>query len=292
MSRNLLKSGFVTYQADEKRIIDTGQLFARKLEQLQRVEPALDAEIFQTNQDTDYDEGMDPEQARALFGEEESATIYREIDPQSVQPEETEMPDTQGMLQQAKDEIEKLRQQTEEELEQLRIQTLQKAEEEGYAKGYKEAVAKAQKELVARRNALEQEKEQFSKEYEQKLTELEPLFVDHLTKIYEHVFQVSFQKDREILLHLIDVAIHKIDSGKDFVIRVAKDDYPLISMQKKKLISNIAGASIDVIEDMALEKGQCLIETGGGIFDCSVDMELQELGRKMRCLAHQNDEGK
>ena len=299
MPSNVLKSGYVTYQAEEKRIIDTSQLFARKMEHISGTDGAPeDALMGEENTPELYDD-MDPEQARALFGEEvESTSIFREITPEVVQVQETKQ-STQSrelenlreeMISQAQAEIEQMQEKARLEIEQLKEETLQSAwaegKKQGYDTGYREGTAAVEEE----RKKLELERQQLSQAYENKIEELEPVFVEQITRIYEHVFKVSLREDVEILIHLIDVALHGIESGKDFVIRTCKDDYPFVSMQKKKLISSIAGASIDVVEDITLKRGQCLIETGGGIFDCSVDLEVQELGKKLRLLSRQNEE--
>ena len=42
---------------------------------------------------------------------------------------------------------------------------------------------------------------------------------------------------------------------------------------------------IEIIEDIALVKGDCLIETDGGIFDCGISTQLEELSKKLRVLS-------
>ena len=308
MPSNLLKSGYVTYQAEEKRIIDTSELFARKTEHLWKNDSS-EPEVPSGEESVgDVYDDMDPEQAKALFGDEiESTTVYREVDPKTEkadsvygrisgeemltqQQKEKLAQQQKEMLEQAQKEIRQMQENARAEIEKLREETIKAAKAEGRQQGYDAGYQEGLSSVETVKKQLEQERQQLCRDYEDKMKELEPVFVEQLTRIYEHVFKVSLRDDVDILLHLIDVALHGIESGKDFIIKTSKDDYPFVSMQKKKLITNIAGASIDVVEDITLNKGQCLIETGGGIFDCSVDLEVQELGKKLRLLSRQNDE--
>ena len=42
---------------------------------------------------------------------------------------------------------------------------------------------------------------------------------------------------------------------------------------------------VDIIPDMTLVPSQCMIETEGGIYDCSLGTELKELTRKLMLLS-------
>jgi flagellar assembly protein FliH len=63
-------------------------------------------------------------------------------------------------------------------------------------------------------------------------------------------------------------------------------------MQKKQLLSGTAAgvSSVDVVEDMTLSKNDCMIETDGGIFDCSLGTQLTELKQKLMLLAWSREE--
>ena len=52
------------------------------------------------------------------------------------------------------------------------------------------------------------------------------------------------------------------------------------------------GASLlEVVEDITLSKNQALIETDGGIYDCSLGTQLDELGKKLRLLSYEKPVG-
>ena len=95
--------------------------------------------------------------------------------------------------------------------------------------------------------------------------------------------------DREIVLHLLGNAIRNVDGRRNFFVRVAKEDYEYVSAHKDELLERMPNATLDVIEDITLKTGDCLLETEGGIFDCSVDVELKALNAKLRMLAYQKE---
>ena len=72
--------------------------------------------------------------------------------------------------------------------------------------------------------------------------------------------------EREILLyhslrglHLLDKALHGIDTGAVVTIRAAREDYPYINMQKKRLLAGISNnVTVEVVEDATLSQNQCL----------------------------------
>ena len=56
---------------------------------------------------------------------------------------------------------------------------------------------------------------------------------------------------------------------------------------KKDEIQEKVGSEVglDIIADPLLNDSQCIIETDGGIFDCSIDTELDNLIREIRALS-------
>ena len=67
---------------------------------------------------------------------------------------------------------------------------------------------------------------------------------------------------------------------------VSKDDYSLVSERKEQLLANLGDSwKVDVIEDVVLGGGQCMIETENGIYDCGLGTQLEELKKKLMLLA-------
>lgn len=143
--------------------------------------------------------------------------------------------------------------------------------------------------MVEKEQALKSKEEQLEREYQRKIDELEPQFVEALSGIYEHIFQVDLSEHRDIIIHLIASTIRKVEGSRDFIVRVSKEDYPYVNMQKKQLqvCVSVPNSTVEIIEDFTLSKNECMIETEGGIFDCGLGTELRELSAKLKLLSYE-----
>ena len=43
--------------------------------------------------------------------------------------------------------------------------------------------------------------------------------------------------------------------------------------------------NIDIFEDKSLNKNECIIETDGGVFNCSLEVEMKNLIKKIKVLS-------
>ena len=81
---------------------------------------------------------------------------------------------------------------------------------------------------------------------------------------------------------LSDFCYHEKNRGQpSFLVHVSKEDYPYVSMQKKQIMAGATApnSTVEIVEDMTLGKGECMIETESGIFDCGLGTQLSELRR-------------
>lgn len=142
--------------------------------------------------------------------------------------------------------------------------------------------------MEEQKNQLAQERKRLEAEYQDLVEELEPRFVEALTDIYEKVFRVDLKKEQNIIMHLISSTMHKIEGSNTYLIHVSKEDYPYVSMKKNEVLvtSVSANASVEIVEDMTLGANDCIIETDGGVFDCGLGTQLEELSQKLRLLSY------
>ncbi len=283
MSNNLLKASYVTNEGNKTRVIDSNKLVEERIQLLATVIEESTDEDFEA----EFAEGLDASQVERLLGEGEEA-------------DETEgahrVPhvDTAAIEQEARERAEEIVNMAKEEAKQIiddaiaeSNEVFRKASEDGYAEGHNKGYTEGLQKNAAMEKQLHEQQMQMDAEYEQKLTELEPMFVDKLTAIYEHVFHVQFAENKDVVFHLIQDAVRKIESSKNFIIHVSKEDFGYVSMQKKSLLAGIANAAdIEIIEDMTIGEGECLIETGGGIFDCGLGTQLAGLTKELKLLSY------
>ena len=196
----------------------------------------------------------------------------------------------ENMKQQAIAEIQNARQQAVEEgRKQGYLEGLEQGHQDGYAQGHQEGLDSVAQQQTALNSEYEAKAAQLEEEYSSKVKELEPKFIDTLTDIYEHIFQISLKNSRELVVHLLANTMRNLEGGNGYLIHVSKDDYPFVSMQKKELVkgTSIDPEDMDIIEDATLDRSECMIETGNGVFDCSLGTQLEALNEELRLLAYE-----
>ena len=286
-NKNIYKSAWVVVQSEDKLLIDSNERIAEKMEAEARRRKRAAAE----NGEEGFTGGLGAERIDALeYGDDtESGNVLKA-------PEDTELegPTLEEVRAQIDAELEAAR----EEVEQIKsiarseIDAEKRAAiDEGINSGYAEGLQMAQNEAAKMRSELEAEKARLEAEYDQLIDELEPKFIDTITDIYRHIFNVNLENDKDILVHLIDSTLRRLDSSKTFIVHVSQDDYEYVSGQKKSLTETAVGGRgmLEVIEDITLRKNECMIETDGGIFDCGVGTQLEELTKKLKLLSFEKD---
>ena len=162
--------------------------------------------------------------------------------------------------------------------------------EEAKQNGYYEGNEKAQEEMNIKQAQLEAEFDNKRKELEQEYNNLkesiEPELDEVITDVFRKVTGVVAEDNQEIILHLINDVMHNADGSRDYVIKVSPDDYKfLVNNQGKIYCAMSREVNIDIVEDATLERNQCMIETNTGIFNCSLDIELNNLIKNIKLLS-------
>lgn len=288
--RNLYKAGWVRVDGDEKCVIDSNALVAERIEEWENLRranasalPSFEEEEGES--DEAFTSGIAGEEIDALFDDGEGA-------PGVIKAGDLSGPNLEEIEAQAERILEEARAEAERILEDARSQSMTMradAVEEGNRQGFEEGYAKGMAETDGLKQELAERKRALEAEYDELLETLEPRFIETITDVYSHIFGVDLMDNRDILVHLIDSTLRKVESSRTFIVHVSADDYPHVNMQKQALIEGaVAGRGlIEIIEDIALSKGDCLIETDGGIFDCGVGTQLEELTKKLQVLSYE-----
>jgi flagellar assembly protein FliH len=238
------------------------------------------------DEDEDDEEGTD----------EGTPVIYKKTIPVAAQVQK----ERDNILAEARSQIETLKKEAAAQIEQDKVKAVEEGKTQGYQEGleqgHKEGFEKGHQEGLDSVNAMRQEllaehekrKAQLESEYQQMLREAEPKFIDTLTGIYEHIFHVSLKNSRELIVYLVQNTMRNIEGGGTYVVHVSKEDFPFASVQKKELVkgTNISLDSVELLEDATLEKNECMIETGNGVFDCSLGTQLEALNEELRLLSY------
>lgn len=294
---NLLKVGFANLQSDERRVIDSNELAARRIEELAQKMALEEKAQFMENEDGSeggFMAGLSAEQVEGLLSDDESEEGSRSnvIKANTNAERDQILADAQ---QAAEELLTQAREQAQVQAEQILSDARAQAEAaresiivQARQQGYQEGLHKAEMELARKEQELSQRLQAMELEYEGFVEQLEPRFVDAITGVYEHLFQVELSSYREILMNLIAATVRQVE-GRDFLVHVSAEDYPYVSMEKKQLTEALTSpnATLELVEDITLRHNECMIETEGGIYDCGLGTQLSELAQKLKLLSYE-----
>lgn len=299
----VLKSGWVIVNPENTRIIDSNARAEAKLKELAielarqcGEEPEFADGFTQGINAVEVSELMRDEEGNIIGYEQEGGFAGEQIsEPQPTAPAYEEI------IAEAQAEIEKMKQQAAAEIDAVRAQAIEEGRSQGYQEGYEQGQKQGYEQghqdgldsvAEARAQVFDDAAKKIAEiegEYQKKLKEVEPKFIETLTGIYEHIFHVSLRNSRELIVYLIQNTMRNIEGGTTYLIHVSKEDYPFASMQKRELIknTNINIDDVELLEDATLGKNECMIETGSGVFDCSLGTQLEALNEELRLLSYE-----
>ena len=297
MSRNFLKGYFMNVQEDEKRVLHSNEIMEERIAELtaQMMQSdgftaGLQAETLEVDALSAEQGGEEGLQSNVIKASAEAMAELEALKAQASQEAEDILADARA---QAEAILADAQVQAEQEKDQVITQAREQGHQEGYQaghqEGYQEGQKKAADEAEEVMKQLAEKEQELELAYRQQFDELEPMFIDTITGIYEHIFHVELHSYREILVYLISNTMRKIEGGQGVLVHVSKEDYPYVSMQKKQISTNVTSpnCTVEIVEDVTLAKNECLIETEGGIFDCGLGTQLTELGQKLRLLSYE-----
>lgn len=247
---------------------------------------------------------LDEERARRLAAMQESgAEIPEGVDPDEflgladtiMEEEETVDvgPQVEELLEQARTEAQQIiddaNAQAEEILNaaQLNADAMKNlARQDGEKEGYNEGTQRAALELADAKSGMEAEIQRIENQYMEMQLNMEHEIVEMCLPVFERVFSAELSGRKDVIYHLLDHCIMKIERTGQMQIKVSDANAEYIKGKKDEIQGKIgAEVGLDIIADPLLNDSQCIIETDGGIFDCSIDTELDNLIREIRALS-------
>lgn len=160
------------------------------------------------------------------------------------------------------------------------------AMEEGTISGYEEGLNKGKGEIEQLRNQLLSQKKEMELEYNQLVENIEPQLVETILEVFSNITNVISYDKKDIILSLVNSVMSGDDVGNNYIIRVSSEDVKFLRDNKDKIEKmSRKDIHIEIVEDMSLKKNQCLIDTDMGIFDASLDIQLESLVNDIKILS-------
>lgn len=145
---------------------------------------------------------------------------------------------------------------------------------EGFESGYLESRREAQSvvdEAADIREFLDKRKCDIYKEAEEQIIQL-------VLDLSKKVIGDELAQNKESILSLVNQALQKCAFKKKLVLKVSLQDYQYILENKNRICKLVEGISdIDIVSDLSLAVGSCIIETPSGEINSSVDTQIREI---------------
>lgn len=299
MTRSLPNSNFLKggYTKDSgQRVIDYNEVISRKIDTLRKKAVAGE---FQEGFQNEFITGLNAENVENLIGEEGrilgggsleelAAAVAEEKQPQMEIEEAGER--AAQILDDAHTQAEELVAEANAQAGSIREEAKKEGYNAGYIegndKGYSEGLKRAEEQYAERLSALDDERTAVAAERVELEEKIQPQIIDTILDVVGQVTGIIYENNKDILIHLINRVLQDVEASNEYTIHVSREDYEfVVSRQSKLYCATAKDINIEVIEDGKLTAGKCLIETDGGIFDCSLDVQMDQLVQDIRLLA-------
>ncbi len=289
---NIVKGYNSAVDADDKRVIDSNNMVAERLELLKSIlMDQQDGEGFPAD---GFTEGLDAEMIDSLLVDPDADPseipegVIKAAPPQPAIDLEEVKAEAERIMEEARNQADQIIEDAKAHGELEKENIFEQARAAGHEAGYSEGM----QEVESMKAELAEKEQALQADYEQSMMELEPMLVDVIGGVYEHITHAQLSDNKDIILYLIQNALQNTDTTADLMIHVSKDDYDYISQNKDVLFDGIPGAdNTEIVPDITLSTGSAMIDTGSGIFDCSVGTELKGLRKQLRLLSYRGESG-
>lgn len=165
----------------------------------------------------------------------------------------------------------------------------QKAQEEGYKHG--ESLAKKDyQDLISEAEELKQKAKEI---YSNTVASLENDMVEIILQVARKVIGTELTQNKDVILGLVRNAVSGTSPTDKISIRVCAENYDYVIENKERILEGFKWVrDFEIIKDSALTKGECLLDTGFGTIDSSIETQLQAVERTLRELLGQSYEEK
>ena len=283
---NLLKGFYVAVNNSDARVIDSNELISEKLVHIRNT---VNVEGFSGD---GFSAGLNPLNVSQVL--DDSSKILGDepepIDEQAILEAESKRED---ILNEAKMEADAIVGRANEDalsiIENAKMeaeQILLAARENGYADGMQKAniEADALKQQVV--SEYEEEKKRLVAEYRRKTEQIEPELVDVILKIFADITKTVSSDKKDMILTLVNNVMSGGEPSRSFIIRAAVEDAIFLRENKDKIIGATRNdIQIEIVSDPSMKRNECLIDTDTGVYDCSLDIQLENLINDIRILS-------
>ncbi|MCR4900195.1 MAG: flagellar assembly protein FliH [Treponema sp.] len=156
------------------------------------------------------------------------------------------------------------------------------AETSGYDKGHQEGYEKGVAEVERLIDRMHRILEAVMQRREEILADTESQIVELVILMARKVIKILSENQKNVVMANTLAALKKVKTRGEVTLRVNLEDVKLTSSHAQEFIEHVENVKgITVLEDSAVEKGGCIVETDFGAIDARISSQLQELENKI-----------
>jgi len=283
LSSPIIYRALVREDPENPREINSNNLLEKKLSTLKKRQESELREKLQLDgeagENLDFVEGDLTEMVNSTEGDA-PATFVSDEELERLEAEAQERAD--AIISHANEEAEAILDNANREAEAMKSNAAQHGKEEGYQAG----LFQAQQELNSAKADYENRLAEITESFNRDRSTMEKDLVEVILEVIDKVFHCQLDGKKEIIFSLCADALNHADDSKEILVRVGKDSIDEFQTRLPELQEKAReGVSISVTEDPLLTGNQCMIETDGGVIDCSIDEQFDSLIRDIRSLS-------
>lgn len=275
---NLIKSAFFNIEQEDKKIIDSDSHVEEFIPNI--FSAAIENNSDDESEDFSYQDGKEAIEASYHDGMS-VIRIDDVLEEEKQKLEEENRQKAAEIIEEANAKASEIINEANENSDRIK----KEAYEEGVNQGLSDGRQQAQEEADMLRKEFESECDKRIAQITQYENSLESRFADILIGLITKITGVVCEDKKDVIIYLIDNALHNVSKSKEITIRVSKNDIMMVESEKDKFLSGLSDdVSFDIVEDDSLSDNQCIIETESGVIDCSLDAQLDNLKEQLRLI--------
>ncbi len=292
---NLFKS-FYCAENENKKIIDSNEAVTLKLEQIRRTITNKNGEKG------DFSLGLNPENVGELLEDEDGENILGDAEAvrqaaSTMEADENIRQMADNIISEAKMQAKTIVQSAEMDAARLVADAKNEAEaiknsayEEGFNVGKNDGIKSIDDEKVKLNIQYNERVEELEADYRQKKKEIEPELVEVMIDVFSSITKELSIDQKDMILTLIDKVISGTEASNNYIIKVCKEDAEFLRGNRQNILKRISrDIHLEIVEDVSMKRNECLIDTDLGIYDCSLDIQLENLIKSLRILSCTSD---
>ena len=147
-----------------------------------------------------------------------------------------------------------------------------------YDEGYDKGISDARDRIGSLIEEAQRIRDYLDKRREKQGNEIEAATVSLIIDISKKVIGCELEQNENAILSLVKNALTKNSYTKKASLRVAQEDFEIVSANRINILRTVEGLNdLEVLEDISLPRGSCILDTPSGEINASIEIQIKEL---------------